>query len=396
KILKDLIQNAYSKYILRYRSALTNKNLKREGSWNLLYPQEVHEMVEKIEKFCTKSGKISYLKDYFVIRNGLIFIKDDIFILNDETDLKVEKNNFLVKVKGEFIRLSNVEKGRLKKIYKSKSIQPYGYNEKDYIGYAIFFNKSEFNCKDKIKRNQLIANKYPVLAAYLKQFKKELQEILINAKENPNDFYFPRRGTFIRRFGKKTNDKLIYLEPFYDQGKKVFFKFISNKNIFGFSNTSYFATSDTYFLWPNCSIDNSDYLIILAYLNSKLVHFLFKAKNIRVKRSKTKLEDELPILNLNKFNSEKNFAILLLIKFLTSWLIEINRPINRIEIESTRKKLSGLSYFSNLNQDDLLCEIIVALENKDNNFIQSLIDKLFFQLLELKKEKIDYLLKKYY
>ena len=43
----DLIQNADSSDILRYKSALTNNDLKREGSWNLIYPQEEIEIIAK-------------------------------------------------------------------------------------------------------------------------------------------------------------------------------------------------------------------------------------------------------------------------------------------------------------------------------------------------------------
>ena len=80
-IFTDLIQNADSSEIFRYNSALTNMDLKREGNWNLIYPQEVKEIVNKIENLCSINGEISFLRDYFIIRNGLIFIKDNIFIL---------------------------------------------------------------------------------------------------------------------------------------------------------------------------------------------------------------------------------------------------------------------------------------------------------------------------
>ncbi len=393
RIFTGLIENKESKYINKYKSALTNNDLKEDSSWNLLYPEKVKILVDKIEIYCSNKRNITLLKDYFVIRNGLIFIKDNIFILKDGKNLKVENNNFFVKVNKIFIKLSDVEKRRLKKIYKSKSIKPYSYFQNEFIGYAIFFNKSEFNSQRIDKRNYLYDEKYPVLTAYLKQFEKDLREILINAKENPNDFYFPRRGTFIRKFEDRKEEKLVDLEPLYSHGKKVFLKYISDKNIFGYSDESYFATSDTYFLWPKYSENDIDYLFMIAYLNSKIVNFLFKAKNISIKRSKTKLEDGLPILDLNKFKSKKKASIISLIKLLSYWLIELNRSNQSIKVKD---KLSNLSYFSITKQDELIQKIIAALENRECHFIRRVIDKLFFQLLDLKEKEIDYLIEKYY
>ncbi len=396
KIFMDLLQNAESNDILRYKSASTNRDLKREGSWNLIYPQEVKEIVNKIENFCSIKGELSLLRDYFIIRNGLIFIKDKIFILTKENNLKIENDEYFVKINNHYLKLSEIEKNRLKKIYKSKSIKHYGYNQNDNDGYAIYFNKNEFPYHEEHERNQLYDKKYPVLTSYLKQFEKELREILINAKENPEDFYFPRRGTFIRRLEEDFKDKIIDLEPLYENSKKIFLKYISTKNIFGFSNSPYFATSDTYFLWPRILEEKVNYRFILAYLNSKLVHFLFKAKNIQIKRSKTKLEYGLPIPNMEKFQSEEDLAILSVIKFLISCLIELDRSSEQHNLNHLILKLNNLRFFSIFNQIDLMADIKVALEYNNKDFIQKIIDKLFFQLFELNEEEIDYLLKKYY
>ena len=397
KIFADLIQNLDSNYIKRYKSTLTNNDLKPEGSWNLLYPEEVKTIVKKVEKYCKFENKITHINDYFIIRNGLIFIKDDIFILNEGENLKVENSDFFVKINKEFIKLTEFEKKKLKKIYKSKSIKPYGYKQDEYIGYAIYFNKNEFNSWHDFKRNQLYNKNYPGLTAYLKQFEKELRDILVNAKEDPNDFYFPRRGAFIRKFEEKNNnERLVDLEPFYNKGNKIFFKYISSENIFGYTNSSYLATSDTYFLWPKLSEKEIDYLFIIAYLNSKLVHFLFKAKNISIKRSKTKLEYGLLLPNLDKFRSEKDVSIIRLIKFLSSWLIEHNHSTININLKNIKKELSNLNYFLYINQNILLTDLSSALEHNDDIFIQKFIDNLIFQLFELKEEEIDYLFNKYY
>jgi hypothetical protein len=94
----------------------------------------------------------------------------------------------------------------------------------------------------------------------------------------------------------------------YDSHQKIFFKFIEVENKFGYSNQPYYATSDTYFLWPKST--PIDYLFLLAYLNSKIVTFLYKAKNLTIKRSKTKLEQGLPLPNLELFNTKEQKEIL--------------------------------------------------------------------------------------
>lgn len=395
KIFTDIIYNNKSKSINKYTSATSNKSLKREGSWNLQYPLEVKKIVDKIELLCSTNGEVIYLKDNFLIRNGLILIKDDIFIVNKDKDLKINDDKYSLKINGQYLKLNEDEKERLKKIYKSKSIRPYGFIKEDFLGYLIYFNKNEFQSLPDENRNQAYETKYPVLTAYLKQFEKELRNILINAKENPDDLYFPRRGAFIRKVDKHDNGgNLFDLEPSYDEGNKIFFKYISNKNVFGYTNSSYLATSDTYFLWPKSSEREINYLFILAYLNSKLVHFLFKAKNITIKRSKTKLEFGIPLPNLNTFNSEKDKALLGLIICLASRLVDYsNNKINQNEFLTT---ISSMSYFSYFNQTELLPTILTALERKNNSMIQRLIDELFFQLFDLNEDKIDNLLNKYY
>ena len=396
KIFMELINHYDSNEILRFDSALTNNDLKREGSWNLIYFKEVKNLVDKIEKFCTDNGEICLLKDYFIIRNGLIFIKDDIFILKENFNLKIEENDLYIKVNNKFQKINDNERERLKKVYKSKSIKPYGFLKNDHLGYAIYFNKNEFTSQDINERNKFYETKYPVLTKYLKQFEDELKRILINAKENLNDLYFPRRGTFIRRLEADNKEELIDLEPMYKMGKKIFFKYISSNNIFGYTNAAYLATSDTYFLWPKSSDVKIDYLFILAYLNSKLVYFLFKAKNIKIKRSKTKLEYGLTIPNLNNFNSEKEKSITSLIKFLSSCLIEISRLNNIKILNKLKMQISTLKYFNYFNQNELMHEITLALENVDDTFLIKTIDHLFFQLFNLKEEEINYLINKYY
>lgn len=396
KIFKEMIYNNDSRFIRRYKSALTNFDLKQDQSWNLMYPSEVKNVINKIEDFCKIDGKTSLLKDYFLIRNGIILINDDIFVLKKGTRYKVENKDFYLKVNGKFVKLTKTEKLRLKKLYKSKSIKAYGYSRKSSIGYLIYFNKNECKTKSSKKRIQFYEKKYPTLIKYLKQFETELRKILVNAKENPEDFYFPRRGSFIRNFEKSNKENLVDLEPFYDNEPKIFFKYISNQNIFGYTNAQYYATSDTYFLWPKFVESKIDYLFILAYLNSKLVGFIYNAKNISLKRSKTKLEYGLPIPNTKNFNSEEKENIVKLIKILTSYLIKNQISNQNHSVERTYQKLDTLKIFYSLGNSQFRSRLIHAIENYNKDFIQTTLDKLIFQLFDLDENNIDYLLEKYY
>jgi len=395
-IFEHLAEDKNSPFFIKYQSALTNSDLNKNDSWNLIYPEEVKKVVNKIEENCSEEGKILLMKDYFLIRNGLILIKDEIFILKVNKNLKFDRNEVLIKIGSNFIKLNEDEKRRLKKVYKSKSIRKYGFEVDDFYGFILYFNKEEFNFNKEKDWDINIENKYPALVAYLKQDEEALRNILINAKENPNDLFFPRRGSFILKNENESKFQKINLESFYDHGKKIFFKYISDSNIFGYSNSSYYATSDTYFLWPKKAEEDIDYLFIIAYLNSKIVYFLFKAKNISIKRSKTKLEYNLPIPNINKFRSEKALFNIELIKLLAGWLIELNNFNNRNTISLLMQKfihIRDTHYFKN---KELLEEIEEALNSDNINALKRVIDILFFQLFNLDEKRIDFLIQKYY
>ena len=392
-IFDMLINGNDNENILKYTSAKTNNELEPDESWNLKYPEEVKVLIDKIETKCHINGKISYLKDYFIIRNGLIFIKDQIFILNEGKNLKIEDHDFFIKINKNFIKINEQEKHRLKKIYKSKSIKPYGYNKGEYVGYAIYFNKNEFSDCDAQKRNRLFKEKYPQLIEYLVQYKEELQSILVNAKENPIDIFFPRRGTLIRR----NHDKILTdLEPLYDMSEKIFMKYISNDNMFGYSNVPYYATSDTYFLWPRLSSKQLDYTFMLAYLNSKLVKFIFKAKNIFIKRSKTKIEYGLPIPNLKSFKSKRKRSIIELIKLLSYFKIKFNNSKYQINLKKLKKRLLefGNQYFN--EDDNFSTSLYRTLKEKKQKLILQAIDTLFYDLFSLKEENNNNLIQKFY
>ncbi|MEJ2296784.1 MAG: TaqI-like C-terminal specificity domain-containing protein, partial [Candidatus Lokiarchaeota archaeon] len=331
------------------------------------------------------NGTLSLLKDLFIIRNGLILIKDDIFILKEDKNLQVSKDEVFVNIENTYKKISSNEKARLKKLYKGKSIRPYGYDRENSYGFLIYFPKDH----PKITPLQ---KEYPTLIKYLSSHQKELKLILKNAKEDPTNIYYPRRGASILIRDEKGSQKKVDLEPYYDNKPKIFFPYISDKNVFGFCSNSYYATSDTYFLWPKDNNFYIDYPFWLAYLNSNLVSFLFKAKNVVIKRSKTKLENGLPIPNVLNFQTKTQREIITLIRYLSRQMIDLNTSRNNVLSE--QKKTEIMAYLG--IHDKIFNEIIDCTEKVNSTFIIKIIDKLFFRLFNLDGKNIDYLINKYY
>ncbi|TXT58766.1 MAG: Modification methylase TaqI [Promethearchaeota archaeon] len=416
-IIHKIIENKPSPYYTTYFSALTNEDLEPNNSWNLLLPKEIKKHIDHIENLCKKDNAITYLKDYFLIRNGLILISDDAFILKENEHIKHENGEILVKINSHYKKLNQNEKNRLKKLYKSSSIRAFGYNKEDFIGYVLFFNRNEKekgkekeqNDENKKKNNneyedenkdednpnnfsgfsQYLSQKYPHFIQYLQQHRSELRTKLINAKENPSDIFFPRRGDRIRIYGHKKRH-LLDLEPFYEKSKKIFFPYISPTNKFGYTEDPYFATSDTYFLWPKKTAENLPYEFLLAYFNSKLVQFLFKAKNIKIKRSKTKIEKNLPIPNLDQFSSPKEKKIISIIEDLSTILMTWNEEDNPITEESQMEH-SLIPIKSLINLD-----IIKKGAHFTFKEIKGMVDILFFKLFNLDRNEIMRLMTTYY
>jgi len=379
EIFTHILSKEINSNILRYSSAITNKDLSKDNGWILKYPIEVKNVVNKIEKYCRFDGKLSHLTDFFIIRNGLILIKDEIFILRENEHLKIIDKDVFIKIKERFVKLSDEEKTKLKKIFKSKVIKPFSYDKSDFLGFLIYFDKNEFKNRNLTTRNEQIERKYPNLTAYLNQYKRELVNILRNAKENIKDIYFPRRGSLITQYDNENKRKLIHLEPYYDKGSKIFFSYITNSNVFGYTRDPYYATSDTYFLWLRKGRNNIDYLFILAYLNSKIMKFLFKAKNITIKRSKTKLEEEIPIPNILLFQSPYQLELVNLVRYITSKLTQ-NIMFTDESILYKLKQLSPNTYSQ--------------IRNVKN--FKRIIDICLLKLFDLDEENINLLIEKYY
>jgi len=396
RVFSELLEDKPSEYFKRYTSATTNNDLEGNKSWNLLYPEEIKRIVNKIERCCMKDEHTLYLKDYFLIRNGLIFIKDEIFILKEQNDLLQKNDSFYLKINEKFVKLTQKEQTRLKKLYKSKSIRKYGYNQRDYIGYALYFNRNEFNQMNNQNLDAYYKRNYPNLVKYLNQTKNQLKATLNNAKENQNYFYFPRRGDRIKRNKKNGEYELIYLEEYYEKKKKIFLSYITEENIFGYSDQPYFATSDTYFLWPKIPEEDIDYHFLLAYLNSEIVQFLFYAKSIKIKRSKTKLENSLPIPNLSdkKFQDKEN--LLTLIRFLGVFMMEINKNPFQLNLEKILSDLKDLKYFNHPSLQKEYKVLKNLIINKQKSQIHSYINSLFLKLFNLKELELKTLIDKYY
>ncbi len=382
KALERLISNKKDVTYKKYTSALSNNDLALKQNWHILYPNIVKEMNLKIESMCYKGGRVQYLGDKFLIRNGLILIKDDIFILKERKDIVFDEKGVFIKLGGQFKQLNSREIKRIKKVYKSRAIKAYGYNEEDLEGLLIYFNKNN------TKINQQTYQEYPNLIGYLEQYNNQLKEILKNASENPENIYYPRRGSHIKQ---KSHKKLLDLEELYDSYPKIIFKFISQENVFGFCAGEYYATSDTYFLWP---IQKETYNIyfLLAYLNSSVVRFIFKSKSLTLKRSKTKLEKEIPLPMIIGDLTTKKDSIVPLIEKISKWLVLNTNSVNL----NSKKKLYDI--FEMLNEILLIKrdKFSKAIESFDINYFRSIIDDLFYQYFDIDGKKLDYLIKKYY
>ncbi|TFG23895.1 MAG: hypothetical protein EU533_02660, partial [Promethearchaeota archaeon] len=79
-VFEQILTETSSPLFKKYVSALTNSDLFLMDNWHLLYPREINDIILHIEDACKKERKTQVLGDYFSIRNGLILIKDEIFI----------------------------------------------------------------------------------------------------------------------------------------------------------------------------------------------------------------------------------------------------------------------------------------------------------------------------
>ena len=123
---------------------------------------------------------------------------------------------------------------------------------------------------------------------------------------------------------------------------------------------------------------------------------MFKAKNISIKRSKTKLEQGLPIPNLNNFKNKEKKAILGLIKILSTYLVKTSNNLFNKNTESFIDKILKSNNYTSTKYTGLNEIIIRSIEKKDRESIKNVLNQLFFQLFNLDEDVMNNLLIEYY
>ena len=330
--LFDTEDHPLSNYIHSFYSAKLTVDLKPDRSWDIFYPAEgiIKEIMDSILESCTRTiekvdafgntyveeNVVKYVKDFFILRVGVLTTIDEVFILSPDK-IKLEKDKSLLKIessidlkrsekqklvnsyKGEiddpgfvWLELSEVEQRRLIDLYKTPSVYRHGLDISKNVGKLIFFEdeKDYTNC--------------PVLILYLTQFKDEIIRKLDEYNEltptRPNKWITLRRSANITL----PNRTLRHLFDYYRKKPKIFYNYrVGNNNIFGYTNKHMVAATDMYFFHKYGEIINTYYM--LAYLNSKLMTFYFKERPIELQRQKSNVENDIPIFLPRNVNEEK-------------------------------------------------------------------------------------------
>jgi hypothetical protein len=310
------------KYISVFQSAKNTSDLKFNRSWDIFYPAEgvIREIMDSILMSCSNSVEktdplgnvytehdvVKYVKDFFVLRVGVLTTIDEIFILNPDK-LKIQIDNYLLKLeisinmkrskKQELVskyigkidsegyvwlELSEFEKQRLMDLYKTPSVYQHGLDISKKVGQLIFFE------------DETLYQKCPVLIKYLSQFKEgiiaKLDEYNELSPARPNKWITLRRSASITLPDRKKRTLFEY----YHSKPKIFYNYrVGNNNIFGFTNKHMVAATDMYFFHKYGEKINTYY--ILAYLNSKVMTFYFKERPIALQRQKSNVENDIPI-----------------------------------------------------------------------------------------------------
>ena len=315
----DLILKSY---IYAFNSAKKTQDLKFNRSWDVFYPSEglVREIIDTINSNCTNDIEkidafgmsyiekdiIKYIKDFFIIRAGIMTTADVYFILTPNI-LHIEKKRYLLKIEssknlkrsekqalinkisGEidddgyvWLKLSDTERNQLFDLCKTPSVYRHGLDISKKVGKLIYFDKDDYY------------NNCPALIKYLEQFKDDIVNKLEGYKETspsrPNKWITLRRGVIITLPDRKRR----ILKEFYKKSPKIFYNYrVGNNNIFGFTNQKMVAVTDMYFFHKFGEKINLYY--ILAYLNSKIIKFYFKERPIELHRHKSNVENDIPI-----------------------------------------------------------------------------------------------------
>ncbi|MFW9873644.1 MAG: N-6 DNA methylase [Candidatus Thorarchaeota archaeon] len=309
-------------YIKAFASAKKTEDLKFNRSWDIFYPSKglVRNIIDKIYSSCTndieridgfgskyiEKNVRAYIKDFFIIRAGVMTTADEYFILTPDI-LRIKKNRYFLKIEssknlkrsekqtlinriiGEiddagyiWLELSDREKKQLLDLYKTPSVYRHGLDISKRAGKLIYFD------------NDIYYNNCPALIKYLEQFKGDIVKKLEGYKETspsrPNKWITLRRGASITLPDRKRRK----LEEFYKKSPKIFYNYrVGNDNIFGFTNQQMVAVTDMYFFHKYGKKISTYY--ILAYLNSKIMKFFFKERPIELHRHKSNVENDIPI-----------------------------------------------------------------------------------------------------
>ena len=320
--LLEANDNPLNNYITAFYSAKKNSDLFNNRSWDIFYPEEgiIRDIIDCISISCThtiekhdplgilteKMEGINYIRDFFVLRVGVLTTIDEIFILtadilkerNDTFLLKIdssiklkrsEKIELVNKYTGEidedgyvWLELSENEIDRLFDLYKTPSVYRHGLDTSKIVGKLIYFDKD----------SQYITS--PVLVYYLEQYKEIIENKLKEYNEftpsRPNKWITLRRSSSITLPDRKSRELYTY----YRKKPKIFYNYrVGNHNIFGFTNNNMVAATDMYFFHKYGENINTYY--ILAYLNSKLMSFYFKERPVELQRQKSNVENDIPI-----------------------------------------------------------------------------------------------------
>ncbi|MEJ2251888.1 MAG: TaqI-like C-terminal specificity domain-containing protein, partial [Candidatus Lokiarchaeota archaeon] len=297
-------------------------DLKKNRSWDVFYQKGgiIDKIIKDLHESCTRIVKKEsaitvtgekilkeeevelFIGDYFQIRSGITTIADEYFILTNEVLEKKDKILYLkianterlsIKQKEKLITEYNEIRNKLNKSEKEDENNFY-FNEK-----GVLYLKITKNGKEKLKPTFNEIFNCPALLIYLRQYQKELKEKLKNydewTQERPYKWATIRRGGNVKLWNKSKKKNInTDLESFYDSANKIFFNYImKTNNIFGFYEGPMVATSDMYFFHP--AKRNINIYYILAYLNSKLMTFYFLNKPINIKRSKSNIENDVPV-----------------------------------------------------------------------------------------------------
>jgi len=321
----DLLEtegSSLSNYISAYHSAKMSSELEYNRSWGIFYSGEgiIREILDAINSSCSRDiekvdiagntyvdrNVVKYIKDFYVIRVGVLTTKDEVFILTPDI-LKIEGKRYILKIEstinlkrsekqnlielydGEIdeegyvsLVLSDIEKQRLMDLYKTPSVYQHGLDITKDVGKLIFFD------------DEREYNNCPVLIHYLEQFKTEIEDKLRGYNElNPAR---PRKWITVRRSGSINlpNREKRNLYDYYRERPKIFYNYrVGNNNIFGFTNDHMVAATDMYFFHKYGEKINTYY--ILAYLNSKIMTYFFKERPIELQRQKSNVENDIPI-----------------------------------------------------------------------------------------------------